>query len=100
MNKIYHTHIHTHTHTHIYIYIKFSMCIDIHYILIQLFGTNIPIHVADKGYSGMPCMHAVSRYLLHMTLDLFYSQYHIVSLYITIVIVYYYNCVPVRVISL
>ena len=32
--------------------------------------TNIPTHVDDKGNTGMPCMHVVSRYVLHMILDL------------------------------
>ena len=59
--------------------------IEIYYTPIQSFWTNIPRHVADKGHSGMPCVHVVSIYLPHMRLVPFDSLCNLLSLYINIV---------------
>ena len=64
--------------------------IEIYYTPIKSFWTNIPRHVADKGHSGMPCVHMVSRCLPHVRLKLFDSLCNLNSLYIIIVMLLSY----------
>ena len=66
--------------------LRFSK-IEIYYTPIQSFWTNIPRHVADKGHSGIPCVHVVSRCLPHVRLELFDSLCNLISLYIIIVVI-------------
>ena len=47
--------------------------IEIYWIPITSMLINISRHVADKGHSGMSCVHVVSRYLPHTRLELFDS---------------------------
>ena len=68
--------------------LRFSK-IEIYYTPIQFSWTNIPRHVADKGHSGMPCVHVVSRYLLHVRLELFDSLCNLISLYINNICIQY-----------
>ena len=57
---------------------------------IKSFWTNIRRHVADKGHSGMPCLHVVSRCLPHVRLEIFNSLCNLISLYIIIVMLLSY----------
>ena len=78
---------------YVYNYIKFLITVFYdrkYYIPIKSFLTNIPRHVADKGHSGMPCVHVVSRCLPHVRFELFDSLCNLISVYIIIVMLLSY----------